>query len=132
MLKPRHAKYALGTIRLVVGSVALSAPDRLVKTYGADPASNGAAIYTLRLFGVRTIYLGFQLVLGDGDVLDDALRAAVPIHACDTISAVIAGISGQLPRKAALTGTALSSLNTILAVLANRHPKPASTRASRV
>lgn len=131
MLKPRHAQYALGGIRLVVGSIALAAPDRLIKTYGADPASNGAGVYALRLFGVRTIYLGFQLLLGDGDVLDEALRAAVPIHACDTISAVMAGVSGQLPRKAALTGTALSSLNTVLAIRANQRRGPAKRRRSR-
>lgn len=120
MLKPRHAQYILGGIRLVVGSIALGAPDKLVKTYGADPESNGAAVYALRLFGVRTIYIGFQLLFSEGDVLDDALRAAVPIHASDTLSAIIAGATGQLPRRAALTGTALSSLNTFLAISANR------------
>jgi hypothetical protein len=120
MVKARAAQYTLGAIRLIVGSVALGAPEKLVKTYGADPASNGAAVYALRLFGVRTIYIGLQLLLGEGAALDDALRAAIPIHACDTISAVIAGATGQLPRRAALTGTALSSINTVLATVANR------------
>lgn len=120
MINPKKARYALGVIRLVNGTVALAAPDRLVKTFGADPEVNGAAIYALRLFGVRTIVLGIQLLRAEGETLDDALRWALPIHATDTASVVLAGVLGQLPKKAAVTGTVVSSLNTMLAWSAGR------------
>lgn len=116
----RRAAKALGAIRLVNGTLALFAPARLVKQFGVDPADNGAAVYALRLFGVRTIFLGWQLLTAKGEVLNDALLYAVPIHASDTTAAVLAGVSGQLPKKAAATGAVVSGLNTVLAVYARR------------
>ncbi len=120
MVNADRARSALGTIRLVNGAVALAVPKRLVKTFGVDPEANGAAVYALRLFGVRTVYLGLQLLLAEGEVLKDALRHAVPIHASDATAAILAGLAGQLPRRAALTAAVVSSANTALAVVANR------------
>jgi hypothetical protein len=117
---PVVARHALGAIRLVNGVLALVAPRRLVKQFGEDPAQHGPAVYALRLFGVRTIVLGVQLLTAKGEALDDALRYAVPIHASDTASAALATASGALPRKAGLTGVGVSSLNTVLAVIASR------------
>jgi hypothetical protein len=119
-LTPVRARKALGAIRLVNGVLALAAPKRLVKTFGADPETNGPAVYALRLFGVRTVVIGLQLLLADEDSLDDALRYAVPIHASDALSAAMAGFGGQLPVRAAVTGTVVSSVNTALAVIARR------------
>lgn len=110
----------LGVIRLANGMLALLAPGRLITSFGADPAENGAAVYALRLFGVRTIVLGVELLVADERSAGDALRYAVPIHASDTASAAIAGLTGAIPRRAAVTGTAISSLNTLLAVVASR------------
>jgi len=114
----RYARYALGAIRLTNGAVALLAPKKLVKTFGVDPETNGAAVYALRLFGVRTVYLGLVLLVAEGPVLEDAVRYALPIHASDATSAVLAGLGGQLPRRAAITGAVISSVNTGLALVA--------------
>ncbi len=114
----RYARYALGAIRLTNGTIALVAPKRLVKTFGADPETNGAAVYALRLFGVRTVCLGLVLLIAEGPVLEDAVRYALPIHATDTMSAVVAGLTGQLPRRAAVTGAVVSAFNTALAAAA--------------
>lgn len=113
------ARYALGVIRLVNGTLALVIPARLVKMFGEDPKNNGPALYALRLFGVRTVVIGAQLLLARGGALEDALRYALPIHASDTASAAIAGVKGHLPRKAAITVVVVSSLNTVLAYVAN-------------
>jgi hypothetical protein len=120
VITPQRARYALGAIRLLNGVVALGAPKLLIKTFGEDPDQHGPAIYALRLFGVRTIVLGVQLLFAGGDTLDDRLRYAVPIHAADTTAAVLSGVSRQLPPRAALTGVALSSVNTVLAVFARQ------------
>jgi hypothetical protein len=118
---PAKARKILGTIRLVNGTLALAAPERLIKMFGKDPADEGRAIYALRLFGVRTVFLGLDLLLAkDEESVAAAVRWAVPIHASDTLSAAMAGLSGQLPPKAAVTGTLISSFNTALATVARR------------
>jgi hypothetical protein len=111
-----RARTALGIIRLVNGGLALLAPARITKTFGLDETSAGPADYVLRLFGVRTIYLGISLLAG-GDH-DAELRRAPYIHASDTAAAILAGVKGQLPPKAAATGAAMSGVNTALALVA--------------
>lgn len=118
MTKEYRARIALGVIRLVNGSLALAAPKRVVTMFGIDPEANGAAVYALRLFGVRTVLLGWKLLKSEGDALEDALREAPFIHASDTASAVLAGLTSQLPKRAAVVGTLFSSLNTALALTA--------------
>ena len=117
-LRGRPARTILGVIRLINGSFALLLPRRFTKMFGIDPEENGAAIYLLRLFGVRTVYIGLQLLTADGEELDGAVRDAPWIHASDTTAAAIAGLRGQLPRRAAAAGFVASSLNTALAFLA--------------
>jgi len=120
MTKGKTARRILGIIRLVNGAAALLAPNRLVKMFGLDPDTNGAAVYALRLFGIRTVILGIQLLKSEGEALDEAVRYALPIHASDAASAALAGFRGELPHRAAITGTIVSSINTALAALARR------------
>jgi hypothetical protein len=120
-LSPAKARKILGTIRLINGTLALAAPERLIKMFGKDPAEEGRAIYALRLFGVRTVFLGLDLLLADDEEsIAAAVRWVVPVHASDTLAAAMAGLSGQLPPRAALTGTVISSINTALATVARK------------
>jgi len=114
----------LGIIRLVNGGVALAAPKRLIRLLGLDPDANGAAIYVLRMFGVRTIYLGWQILTETGEPLEQALDASVFIHGADALAATLAAATGALPGRAAMTGAGVSTLNTALAILARRQPRP--------
>src|SRR5579864_5016767 len=109
------ARILLAGIRLVYGAAALFAPTVLARRIGDDP--NRGVIYVLRMFGVRTIVVGLELVAADEKVRGRALRAAIPIHASDTCSAALAGIQGQLPWRTSLMLTAISGVNTILAVV---------------
>lgn len=118
MTKGERARYALGVIRLVNGSLALVGPKRIVKMFGIDPDQNGAAVYALRLFGIRTVVLGLNLLRDEGEALESTLRDAPLIHASDTAAAVLAGLTSALPRRAALTGAIFSSINTGLALVA--------------
>lgn len=113
-------RLALAAIRIVNGAAALVAPRFLGRRVGIDPDSNRAAIYVLRLFGVRTVVVGWALLDSDPVVRANAVKVAPIIHASDTASAALAGLAGQLPRRAALTATAISSVNTALAVWAWR------------
>ena len=57
------ARYLLGAIRITVGSASLFVPVQFGRSLGIDPEENPAAIYILRLFGVRTLVIGAQLLL---------------------------------------------------------------------
>ena len=111
-----RARTALGIIRLANGGLALLAPGRLIRTFGVGEEAGGPAAYALRLFGVRTIFLGFS-ILRPGE-REAEVRRAPYIHACDTAAAVLAGLKGQLPPRAAATGAVMSSINTALALVA--------------
>jgi uncharacterized protein YjeT (DUF2065 family) len=114
------ARVALATIRLVNGLAALLTPRKMLRRLGVDPDANGAAIYALRMFGIRTIILGAELLVAKGERLDEALRTAPLIHASDAASAFITVVREELPRRSAVLVTIISSINTCLAFLA-RH-----------
>ena len=113
-------RVALGTIRVVNGASALVAPKLLMNRLGVDAANNPAAVYGLRMFGIRTVLIGLDLLRPDEAVRARAVRLAPLIHGCDTASAVVAGVRGDLPRRAALLATAISGANVALALLAWR------------
>ena len=113
-----YARITLAGIRLFNGVAALSVPATLARRVGVDPAANPAALYALRLFGVRTVLIGAQLLLRDGGVRAHSLRVAPAIHALDASAALIAGERGQLPRRAATTAAIISTVNTVLAMVA--------------
>jgi hypothetical protein len=112
------ARLALAGIRLLNGAVALFAPGVLLRRLGLDPGANPGAYYAFRMFGVRTIFLGAELLLWGPAQRAHALRTAVPIHLSDTLSAAYGGLSRQLPARAAIPATLISALNLGLAILA--------------
>jgi hypothetical protein len=115
---------SLAAVRLVNGVLGLLAPGVLVARTSADPHSS-APYYAFRMFGIRTIVLGADLLLVSGDAQRRARDEAVLIHATDTVCAVVGGIRGDLPRPAARTTVAISALNTALALVARRYaPAP--------
>jgi hypothetical protein len=114
------ARYTLAGIRLVNGVAALLAPQVVARRLGADP-TQPAVIYVLRMFGVRTVVLGAELLLlKDADELDRALHVGTLIHTSDALSAVWAGREGTLPRGPAMAATAISTVNVALTFLAHR------------
>lgn len=116
----RRAPVVLGVIRLVNGAAAFFLPGESARRLGVDPAANPAPIYPLRMFGIRTIILGIELLFGGPQTRRRSLRAGVVIHACDTASAATAGIRGELPPLTAAALTGVSTLNTTLSVIGSR------------
>ena len=112
----RRAAQTLGAIRLVNGAAALFTPKLMIRLLRVDPDAHPQMIYFMKMFGIRTILLGVQLFSLEGEDLDRAMRTGILIHASDTAAAAVAGITGQLPKRAAMSGTAISTLNTVLAV----------------
>jgi hypothetical protein len=122
MIGRDHARIALATIRLVNGTVALLAPEMMLRRLGADPAVNGVAVYPLRMFGIRTVLLGAEL-LTDGSMQQKG-QVGILIHATDAASAITAGLRRQLPARVAIVAAGISRTNTALAVIISKPDKP--------
>jgi hypothetical protein len=112
------ARYALAVIRIVNGTIALVAPSVIVKRFGEIPGESAAAIYGLRLFGVRTVLIGADLVTQRGPSLRHVTSQAVVIHASDTMTAAGLGIFGRLRPRTAISLALISAMNTVLATIA--------------
>jgi len=115
----KSARYALGGIRILAGGTGLLAPAMIITRFGdVDPSANPAAIYGLRLFGIRTVLIGADLIRLRGRDLDRALWAAPLIHASDTATVLALQHNKQLSPERARPLALISGLNTALAVTA--------------
>jgi hypothetical protein len=112
------ARYALAAIRIINGALALAAPSFIIKRFGEDPGASAAAVYGLRLFGVRTVLIGADLITQQGEPLEHTLRQAIIIHTSDTATVVGLGVSGRLRPKMAIPLALISAVNTALAIAA--------------
>ena len=110
----------LAGVRILNGTAGLLAPEFLLRRLGADLQHDRSGIYPFRMFGIRTVLIGADLLLLQGEQRRRATQLAVLIHATDTASAVTAGLRGDLPRRAAVVTTLISAGNTVLAILATR------------
>ncbi|MFE5924009.1 hypothetical protein [Streptomyces sp. NPDC056468] len=108
--------YALSAIRLFNGAAGLLAPGLLIRRLDPDrEPPSPAAVYAFRLFGIRTILLGLDLLTNRDERLREDLRDGVLIHGSDTATAATLGLSGQLPPRTAVLTTLISAANTVLA-----------------
>lgn len=110
---------SLACIRLLNGSAALLVPGVLARQIGVDPDANPGIVYVFRMFGIRTVIIGAELLVRKGERRKELLREAVFIHASDTLAAYLATLSGQFPKQGRLI-VWISALNTVLAIVANR------------
>ncbi|WP_410644186.1 hypothetical protein [Amycolatopsis sp. lyj-346] len=120
------ARKALACVRIFNGAVGLFAPARMAASLGSAPGEDRRFGYPARMFGIRTLVLGTDLLLlkaGD-PAARRMLRQAVLIHATDTAAAAYAGARGELQGKAAKFTVAISALNTVLAVVSLVTTKP--------
>src|SRR5215831_16435497 len=95
-----YARVLLACIRLFNGLAALLVPGMLARQLGVDPDANPGMLYVFRMFGIRTVLIGAELLVQTGERRAEACRRAVLIHASDTVAAFIASRSGQFPKNA--------------------------------
>jgi hypothetical protein len=114
-----YARILLACIRLFNGLGGLLAPGMLARQLGVDPQANPAITYVFRMFGMRTVLIGIDLLVEKGERRAKATREAVLIHASDTLAAFLAARSGRFPRNGRVI-VWISAVNTLLAILANR------------
>lgn len=124
------ARKILALIRIVNGAAGLLAPEKLLGRLGVDTAQDRSGTYPFRMFGIRTVIIGLELLMLRGAELRRAEKLAVLIHASDTVSAAVTAARGDLPRKPGLVAIGISAINTALAVTAwkgGRDVLPADT-----
>ncbi len=110
---------ALAAIMLVNGTLGVLAPRLLIRSLGVKPDLQPAMIYVFRMFGIRTLFIALDLFRLPAD-RERSLREGVVVHATDATAALNAALLGQIPFRPALMVTALSTVNTILAVTGAR------------
>src|SRR5881296_1976540 len=93
------ARILLALIRLVNGAMGLLVPGFLARQIGVDSEANPGIQYVFRMFGIRTVLIGAELLMQTGDRRREALRRAVVIHTSDTLAAFLATRSGLFPKK---------------------------------
>jgi hypothetical protein len=112
------ARWTLAVIRVINGGLALLAPGFIIGRFNEPPNPNGAALYGLRMFGIRTVLLGVDLATLSGEPLRRALREAVIIHATDTAAVALLGVTGRAKPRTVIPLALISLTNTTLAVTA--------------
>lgn len=112
------ARVLLAGVRLANGATGLLAPQLLIRRIDPAQAVSPAGIYAFRLFGVRTVLLGAELLIRRDAELQRALRQGLVIHASDVATSVLLGVQRQVtPRTSVLLAT-ISAINVALAVTA--------------
>lgn len=114
------ARTTLGLIRLATGALGLFLPERLIGRIDPVEPASPAAVYAFRLFGVRTILIGRDLVVGGAAVRAKAVGEAPLIHAVDTATATLLTVTGRVPLRSGAPLIAISAVNTLLAFRARR------------
>lgn len=116
---PELAWKALAGIMFVNGTLGTLAPRLLIRSLGVKGEAQPGMIYVFRMFGIRTLLIAIDLFRFP-EQRERSLREGIVVHATDATAALNAALLGQIPFRPALMVTALSTVNTILAVLGAR------------
>lgn len=112
-ITPFQAKVTLMSIRSVIGVLGWLFPNLSGRLFGIDPRENPAAPYLGRLFAARELALVAPLLIEDEDVQRRTLQVGMAVDAADAAASVAAGVSGTLPKRAAL----MTGLVAVVAVI---------------
>ena len=120
------ARVLLAGVRLTMGTAGLLAPGLVIRRLDIDPATQPGMRYPLRMFGIRTVLIGAELLTPDARRRGHAEQLAPVVHGSDTVSAFLAWRRGDLPRRAGAMATAISAVNLALSLVnlgaRRRHP----------
>ena len=109
-------------LRGAVGAGAWLAPRFSGRLFGLDPEANPQASYIGRLFGARDVALAVGLSASTGSERAQWLRLGIACDLADAAAGVLAGLRGELPKRATVlvTATALSAAALGIAGLQNQ------------
>ncbi len=99
--------------RGALGIGAVLAPRALGRLFGVESADNPVAPYLMRLFGIREMFMAWDLYLTADDELERTVSRTIPVDAADALASTLAGVAGYLPRRAAAMSTASALVGTV-------------------
>lgn len=106
-------------IRSIVGIGSLVAPRKLGAVFGIDIENNEAAVYPLRLFGARELFMAAPFALGASDELTKfALQGGIAVDGADVLAAAAAGSTGALEKRSAAMAGAVAAVAVGLGIYA--------------
>jgi hypothetical protein len=114
------ARVGLAVVRLLNGVLALVAPKVLIARISPGGPPDPAAVYAFRLFGIRTILIGGDLLRTSGAERDKAVAEAPIIHGSDTATATLLTVTKAVSPRTGVPLILISGLNTVLSVIAAR------------
>jgi hypothetical protein len=106
----------LAGVRIVNGTLGLVAPALLIRRLDPDHEPSPAAVYAFRLFGIRTLLLGIDLLVRPEAEVRHALRQGVVIHGSDVATVVLLGLRHKIPLRTAVLTALISGTNVALAL----------------
>ena len=122
-MDPYTARTTMAAIRAAVGVGALLTPRLTGRVLGIDAAASPAVPYFIRLFGARELYMASPFLMPAPGIDEQELAArAVPVDAADAVAALLAGLRGYLPWRAALPSAATALGGVYLGSLAAKEP----------
>jgi len=89
----------------------------LIKRVDPNVPPSPAAIYAFRMFGVRTIFLGIDLLVRPDADVERSLQKGVLIHGSDVATAALLGWRRRVPPRTAVLLMGISLMNVALAVI---------------
>jgi hypothetical protein len=104
----------LAAARVVIGGVALAAPEQAARLFRLDPVSNPQLPYFTRLFGGREVALGAAVLLAGGSTRRNLILAGAAVDVADAAAGYLAGEEGSVDR----TTSAFLAGPAVVAVLA--------------
>lgn len=120
-ITPAQARNTLVGIRAGIGIGGLLAPKLTGKLFGIDVTANPAAIYMARLFAARELFMAAPFFMEDAEELQAyALEAGVIVDGVDVVSALAAGATKALPKRAAFMAAATAAAAVGLGILAQQ------------
>ena len=119
-ITPARARTALMGLRGGLMVATWAAPVATGKLFGLEPQENRGAPYLGRLFGVREGALVAELALASPERVTAVAQRHLLVDAADVVAAGIAGLRGQLPKRAAVMAAATAGLAVYLGYVASR------------
>ena len=121
------ARVALAGIRMTNGAIAIVAPSIITRRFNApgETEPHPAAVYALRMFGIRTVLVALDLLHHDASTRAHAVRVAPIVHATDLCTAILISRSPRVSQSTGRIIVAISGLNTLLAFVAHRQAREA-------
>lgn len=104
----------LAAARVVIGGVALAAPEQGARLFRLDPVGNPQLTYMTRLFGAREVVVGAAALLARGRTRQALVTAGVAVDVADAAAGWLAGEDGSVDR----TTSYLLTAPAVAAVLA--------------